>query len=213
VTITYQDMKKSEIKDLKAYVSVSTRVLKWIIPFTIGIVVSLGVYRFVELFDLSRYINLAMAFMGFMFIFLYLREQTGGYALEELINKDIAFGKWELIEVYVDKAYKFNEIEDEGNIYLIQDKDGVWLLFSGQDIVLYERKGFPWCKFVFKQTKYANLECSFVNFSDKKCFYDGIYDSSILPLKFLKKIGFFNKECIVLSEDDIVQIKHIINRS
>ena len=125
MTITYQDMKKSEIKDLKAYVSVSTRVLKWIIPFTIGIVVSLGVYRFVELFDLSRYINLAMAFMGFMFIFLYLREQTGGYALEELINKDIAFGKWELIEVYVDKAYKFNEIEDEGNIYLIQDKDGV----------------------------------------------------------------------------------------
>ena len=52
-----------------------------------------------------------------------------------------------------------------------------------------------------------------MNFSDKKCFYDGIYDSSILPLKFLKKIGFFNKECIVLSEDDIVQIKHIINRS
>jgi hypothetical protein len=72
---------------------------------------------------------------------------TGGRELRKRIREDIAGGVAAVHRVVAVEAIEVGEREDEGPAYFIRTADGRTILFAGQYLYTYKRKGFPWTEF------------------------------------------------------------------
>jgi hypothetical protein len=86
--------------------------------------------------------------LGFA-VAVYMRagRWTGGRSLRAAVRADLAGGVAAVHEVNAVDAVEVEEQEDEGPSYFILTDDGTTLLFSGQYLAPYKRKGFPWKTF------------------------------------------------------------------
>lgn len=82
-------------------------------------------------------------------IALYLRAArwSGGRQLRRDIRADLRAGVVAVERLAVTEAIEVEEREDEGPGYILRTADGRALVFAGQDIERYRRKGFPWRAF------------------------------------------------------------------
>lgn len=72
---------------------------------------------------------------------------TGGRAFRAAVRKDLAGGVAAAHQVVALDAIEVEEGEDEGPAYFILADDGATLLFAGQYLDAWKRKGFPWKSF------------------------------------------------------------------
>ena len=72
---------------------------------------------------------------------------TGGRAFRAAVRRDLARGEAAVHRVVAIDAVELEEQEDEGPTYFVLTNDGSVLLFAGQDLYPYKRKGFPWTAF------------------------------------------------------------------
>jgi hypothetical protein len=72
---------------------------------------------------------------------------TGGRAFRAAVRNDLAGGVAAVHSIVALDAVEVEEGEDEGPSYFILTEDGSTLLFTGQYLGPYKRKGFPWRSF------------------------------------------------------------------
>jgi hypothetical protein len=72
---------------------------------------------------------------------------TGGRGFRAAVRKDLAGGVAAVHAIVALDAVEVEEGEDEGPAYFVLTEDGSTLLFAGQYLGPYRRKGFPWKRF------------------------------------------------------------------
>lgn len=72
---------------------------------------------------------------------------TGGPKFRAAVRADIARGVTAAHRVVVVDAIEVEEQEDEGPAYFVLTADGKTMVFAGQYLEGYKRKGFPWKAF------------------------------------------------------------------
>lgn len=72
---------------------------------------------------------------------------TGGRAFRAAVREDVASGMAAAHAVRAVDAVEVEEGEDEGPAYFVLTDQGTTLLFCGQYLAPYQRKGFPWKEF------------------------------------------------------------------
>lgn len=72
---------------------------------------------------------------------------TGGRRFRAAVREDLAGGVAAVHAVRAVDAVEVEEGEDEGPAYFLLTHDGATLLFAGQYLGPYKRKGFPWKEF------------------------------------------------------------------
>jgi hypothetical protein len=72
---------------------------------------------------------------------------TGGPQFRAAVRVDIARGVAAAHRVVAVDAIEVEEQEDEGPTYFLLTDDGKTMVFSGQYLESYKRKGFPWTTF------------------------------------------------------------------
>ncbi|MHC4215765.1 MAG: hypothetical protein ACYSWP_20650 [Planctomycetota bacterium] len=81
-------------------------------------------------------------------ICLYCISKKWAFGRKELrkIDEDLKAGNARLITIEAIECIEVTEREDEGPGYIIKDKSQRTVVFAGQYLLDYERKGFPWTK-------------------------------------------------------------------
>jgi hypothetical protein len=80
-------------------------------------------------------------------IYFIAGRWTGGRAFRAAVREDLAGGVAAVHTVRAVDAVEVEEGEDEGPAYFVLTEDGATLLFAGQYLAPYQRKGFPWKEF------------------------------------------------------------------
>lgn len=75
------------------------------------------------------------------------RRWTGGPGFRAAVRADLARGVVAVHRVVAVDAVEVEEQEDEGPSFFVLENDGSTLLFVGQYLDAYRRKGFPWKTF------------------------------------------------------------------
>ncbi len=76
---------------------------------------------------------------------------TGGRDFRNKVREDVKQGILSITQVDIVDAIEIEEIEDEGPTYFVETADGQTMLFTGQYLESYRRKGFPWKSFEIRE--------------------------------------------------------------
>ena len=81
--------------------------------------------------------------------FVYVRSKrwTGGREFRQQVKADVAQGTAAAHRVNAVDVIEVEEREDEGPSYFVKTTDGQILLFTGQYLDRFKRRGFPWRSF------------------------------------------------------------------
>jgi hypothetical protein len=84
---------------------------------------------------------------------LYRRSSrwTGGPVFRAQVRRDLARGQLAIRRVEAVDAVAFEEVGDCGPSYVLLARDGGTLLFDGQYLEAYRRRGFPWTDFEIRE--------------------------------------------------------------
>lgn len=100
-------------------------------------------------------------------------------------------------------AVAFEEVEDCGPCYIVLTSDGRTLLFDGQYLEAYRRRGFPWTRFEIREAPESGV------FFGLRKVGERLMPSARLPsLSFAERtaLGTFNKSYQTV-EVDFAQLK------
>ena len=80
---------------------------------------------------------------------LYRRSSrwTGGRTFREQVRRDLRRGELAIRRLEVTDAIEFEEVEDCGPCFVMLTSGGETLLFDGQYLESFKRRGFPWSSF------------------------------------------------------------------
>jgi len=80
-------------------------------------------------------------------IYILSGNWTGGRGFRQQVKTDLAGGAVAVHRIDAVDAIEVEEHEDEGPSYFLRTTGGLTILFSGQYLDSYKRKGFPWKSF------------------------------------------------------------------
>jgi outer membrane lipoprotein SlyB len=151
MTTTYRPISKRRLAELRGYVAWTTIVFRALLfAVAIGIVaamlrsVHVGLGRPVIASDVVWIVPSAALAVA---LYRVSGRWTGGRAFRAAVRKDLAGGVAAVHQVNAVDAIEVEEQEDEGPSFFVLQDDGTTLLFTGQYLDPYKRKGFPWKMF------------------------------------------------------------------
>jgi hypothetical protein len=133
-------------------------------------------------------------------LLLYRRSSrwTGGSAFRAQVRRDLDRGQLAIRQVEALDAVAFDEVEDCGPCYVLLASDGTTILFDGQYLDAYRRRGFPWTSFEIRETPESGV------FFGLRRVGERLTPSAHLPaLSFAERraLGSFNKRYQVIDID------------
>jgi hypothetical protein len=131
---------------------------------------------------------------------LYRRSSrwTGGPEFRQQVRRDLARGQLAVRQVEAVDAVAFEEVEGCGPCYILLTRDGRTLLFDGQYLEAYRRRGFPWTCFEIREAPESGV------FFGLRKAGERLKPSACVPsLSFAerKALGSFNKSCQTVEVD------------
>ena len=131
---------------------------------------------------------------------LYRRSSrwTGGPEFRRQVSRDLARGQLAVRQVEAIDAVSFEEVEDCGPCYVVLTRDGATILFDGQYLEAYRRRGFPWTSFEIREAPESGVFFGFRRLGER------LLPSARLPsLSFAerKALGSFNKSYQTVTVD------------
>jgi hypothetical protein len=153
VDVSFKPLTTKQRRDLEGYVAVSGALFRaFLFVAAVGIVVA---------FCRGLAVSLAMSYPAFdnaawwavpsvVFaagLYRIAGRWTGGRALRARIRADLTRGEAAAKRVVAIEAIAIEEEEDEGPGYFLLTNDGKTMLFAGQYLEPFVRKGFPWTAF------------------------------------------------------------------
>jgi hypothetical protein len=150
---TTQPLSKKEAAELRSYVEVGPALFR--ASAFLGVVCICGWLlktihsRLARDFSLLSHDALWITPLLLFTVGLYLASSrwTGGPSFRAKVRADLSRGVASVRRISACDAIEVDEREDEGHGYLIRTEDGKTVLFAGQYLETYIRKGFPWKSF------------------------------------------------------------------
>ena len=148
-------LKARELNELKGYVSP----IIWMLRACLFLVFALAIGMLFAAFNYAPGFAIEFVWWPFptivtvAFLFLYSKKWTGGHLKRDAIREDIA-NACALDRTYLVKhALWFDEVEDEGHTFIVEDEDGDVYCFSGQELP----RAFPKRKIVTSEAPKSSI--------------------------------------------------------
>lgn len=202
--LEYRPLSKRQAAELRGYVAVGTAAGRAALFLAVVGIAALGL-RAVFRSAASAWPVLShpawwIAPAGLLAWFLYRRSSrwTGGPAFRERVRRDLARGQLAFRRIDAVDAVEFEEAGDSGPCFVILTSTGQTLLFDGQDIETYVRKGFPWTSFEIREAPESG-----VFFGLRKVGERLVPSARVPALSFAerKALGSFNQSYQVVDVD------------
>jgi hypothetical protein len=131
-------------------------------------------------------------------VFRRSRRWTGGPTLRTGIRADLERGEVEIRRVTASEAIEVEPGEDEGPTFFLHVGDGKAMVFAGQYLEPFVRRGFPWAAFDILEAPVSRLFLGLVKTGDRL-----IPDRRPEPLTWeeAKKLGVLEGRYRVLDVD------------
>lgn len=131
--------------------------------------------------------------------FLYVRgaKWTGGRTLRSEVRRDLERGEVARHFVRVVEALEAPEVEDEGPVFFVLEEGGTTLFFSGQEMVGYKRRGFPWKEFEIAETPVSHR---FLRLRALDASFENVQTRPALSYAEAKELGVFSATYGVLEK-------------
>ena len=207
--VEYRPLSRRQVAELRGYVAASTAVGRALL-FVAPVGVAALVLRTVVTAASSAFPVLSHAvwwiaptcLLGWL---IYRRSSrwTGGPEFRRQVRRDVARGQLAVRHVEALDAVAFEEVEDCGPCYIVLTSDGRTLLFDGQYLEAYRRRGFPWTSFEIREAPESGV------FFGLRKVGERLMPSARLPsLSFAerKALGTFNKSYQTV-EVDFAELK------
>ena len=159
---TTRPMTSKELAELRGYVSPGIVLFRAVVFVAVvgafGVIVR-ALQRVLDPRALLAHPAWAIALTAAVAIALYIvsRRWTGGRALRAKIRSDWKRGVAAVHRIRAVDAIAIEEEEDEGPAIFLQTDDGRTLVFSGQYLEPYCRRGFPWTDFEVSESPEARI--------------------------------------------------------
>ena len=140
---THRPISKRRLAELRGYVAWSTTFFRGALFVAVVALFGWALRRLTdtELVWIAPTAALAIA------LYIIAGRWTGGRAFRAKVREDVKGGVAAVHAVRAVDAVEVEEGEDEGPAYFVLTDDGTTLLFAGQYLGPYQRKGFPWKEF------------------------------------------------------------------
>ena len=140
---THRPISKRRLAELRGYVAWSTTIFRAALFIAVIALVGWTLRKLTdsELVWIVPTAALAIA------LYIIAGRWTGGRAFRAKVREDVRGGVAAVHAVRAVDAVEVEEGEDEGPAYFVLTDDGTTLLFAGQYLGAYQRKGFPWKEF------------------------------------------------------------------
>jgi hypothetical protein len=92
---------------------------------------------------------------------------TGGRSFRAKIRADLTDGQAAVHRVVAVDAIEVEQQEDEGPAFFVLTADGKTVLFAGQYLEAYKRKGFPWREFEILEAPQSKIFLGIVPLGDR----------------------------------------------
>lgn len=154
--LEYRPLSRRQASELRGYVAVSTT-LGRAAMFLAFVVLAALVFRATFRAAASMWPVLpqaawvAPALLVSWLLYRRSSRWTGGPAFRAQVRRDLGRGELAVRHVEAVDAVEFEEVEDCGPCYVLLARDGRTLLFDGQYLDSYKRKGFPWTSFEIRE--------------------------------------------------------------
>ncbi|WPJ95458.1 hypothetical protein SH580_18730 [Coraliomargarita algicola] len=150
----YRQLKPSELKELSSFVSPATNLIRWILflilflpgaflLFKLNVSIASGVASYAWL--------VVTAFFG-LWLLKKFNRWSGGSEFRSAVKKDIAGSQAFEEQHFMNRCVMFEEVEDEGRSYLVENSAGIVFFFSGQELP----KNFPKFEVTVVKAPYSN---------------------------------------------------------
>ena len=153
---TYRPLSKRQRDEVRGYVALGPNVFRAAL-FLIAVGIVGWILRTVHLTFLRAalasdavWIVPTIAFA--IWLFRHGSRWTGGRVFRGAVRRDLARGEVAVHRMTATDAVELEESEDEGPTYFLLTADGSVMLFAGQYLEPYKRKGFPWTSFDLVET-------------------------------------------------------------
>lgn len=148
---TYRPISKRRLAELRGYVAWSTSLFRAVLLVAVvglfGWTVRTAHLRLGKPLADSELVWLLPSLALAAALYFVAGRWTGGRAFRAGVRQDVAGGVAAVHVVRAIDAVEVDEGEDEGPAYFVLTDDGTTLLFAGQYLAPYRRKGFPWKEF------------------------------------------------------------------
>jgi len=195
---SYKQLTNRQKKELEGYLASWVQITRFIL-FCIATALFALLCRFLQqVIGISYPVWIFVTIAAAAGLYFRSKKWTGGKEFREQLKKDIIDGRCKVITVEPVHIIKFEAIEDEGENFLIRDKTGDHILFSGQ--YLYHLKKFPWSKFEIKESINARHFWGLTKCGDS---IDINETKGQMPYTVLKQLGIFNENYMVLTAEQL----------
>ncbi len=130
---------------------------------------------------------------------LYRRAErwTGGPVLRRHVRQDLEDGSVRITVIEPADVTEVEELEDEGPSYIVKTGEDDWILLSGQEMLPYKRRGFPWSKFGVEEAPHSGVFFGLTRMGDPVPV-----DRKIPPMSYelARDLGTFKRTFIVLDD-------------
>jgi hypothetical protein len=168
---TFRPISKRRLTELKGYVAPTTVLLRGIL-FLCGLAVLgwilAGAHRLLVPPQLRHpaWWLVPLIAAGAL-IYQIAGRWTGGPAFRAAIREDLRRGLAAAHRIKAVDAIEVDEQEDEGPAYFILTANGHTILFAGQYLEGYKRKGFPWTEFEILEAPHSKVFFGLVPIGDR----------------------------------------------
>ena len=145
---TYRPLSKRQRKEIEGYVAFGPNAFRAVL-FLLAVAFVGWLLRGIHLWLVRSTIDSdavwivpTLAFA--IWLYRYGARWTGGRRRRAEIRRDLARGEVAVHRVAAVDAVAVEPMADEGPSYFVLTDDGRTVLFAGQYLDLYSRKGFPW---------------------------------------------------------------------
>jgi len=194
--VEYRELSTRQLAELRGYVSPVASVVRTAL-FLVAVGIAALVLRVIVSFAapgpvLPRPVwwVAPTALLAWM---LYRRSLrwTGGPAFRARVRRDVSRGQLAARRIDVVDAVAVQTPNDDGACYLLLTSKGQTLLFDGQWLEGYRRKGFPWASFEIKEAPDSRV------FFGLRLIGERLTPSAtVAPMSFAERraLGSFNKK-------------------
>jgi hypothetical protein len=151
--VTYKPLTKKQRQELEGYVSPAITIFRAVVfagaMLIVGAICRVIVTSAAAAFPLLDHAAWwAVPTLAFgIWLYRVAGRWTGGSGLRARIRADLKRGELAARRVVAVEAIEIEEQEDEGPGFLVRTADGQTMLFAGQYLEPFVRRGFPWTAF------------------------------------------------------------------
>lgn len=202
--VEYRPLSKRQAAELRGYVAAGTAAFRAALFVAVVCVAALALRailgRAASVWPVLSHPAGWIAPTGLLAWLLYRRSSrwTGGPAFRGQVRRDLAGGRLAFRRIEAVDAVEFEEAGDSGPCFVILTSSGQTLLFDGQNLETYVRKGFPWTTFEIREAPESGV------FFGLRRVGERLVPSACVPaLSFAerKALGSFNRSYQVVDVD------------